>query len=166
MGFMKMLAIAMEDNVLDDEKLEDIRRDGWHDSIAGTHDPLKYYGNTKNMQTYFLGHLQYHSAISEYKTMRDVKPKIRPKVERIRPKVERDVTCGCTGCTNLATHTWSGHPTCDDCATPARKGWTPPNHAHNIIEDIRDQIGWLRLQIGPQNADKINEQLTKLKELT
>lgn len=29
--------------------------------------------------------------------------------------------CGCTGCTNIATHTWSGHPTCDDCATPSRK---------------------------------------------
>jgi hypothetical protein len=28
--------------------------------------------------------------------------------------------CGVTGCTNLATHTWSGHPTCDDCAVPGR----------------------------------------------
>jgi len=27
--------------------------------------------------------------------------------------------CGVTGCTNLATHTWSGHPTCNACATPA-----------------------------------------------
>lgn len=29
--------------------------------------------------------------------------------------------CGVTGCTNTATHTWSGHPTCDDCGTPGRK---------------------------------------------
>jgi len=28
--------------------------------------------------------------------------------------------CACTGCTNQATHTWSGHPTCDDCGTPNR----------------------------------------------
>lgn len=28
------------------------------------------------------------------------------------------VMCGAIGCTNPATHTWSGHPTCDDCATP------------------------------------------------
>ncbi len=26
--------------------------------------------------------------------------------------------CGCSGCTNQATHTWSGHPTCNACATP------------------------------------------------
>ena len=29
--------------------------------------------------------------------------------------------CAIIGCTNTATHTWSGHPTCDDCATPSRK---------------------------------------------
>lgn len=28
-----------------------------------------------------------------------------------------EVKCGCTGCNNKATHTWSGHPTCDDCGT-------------------------------------------------
>lgn len=30
------------------------------------------------------------------------------------------VKCGCVGCTNTATHTWSGHPTCDDCGSPSR----------------------------------------------
>lgn len=30
--------------------------------------------------------------------------------------------CGVRGCTNRATHTWSGHPTCDDCALPGRVG--------------------------------------------
>lgn len=30
-------------------------------------------------------------------------------------------TCGTIGCTNISTHCWSGHPTCDDCATPTRK---------------------------------------------
>lgn len=29
------------------------------------------------------------------------------------------IMCGVTGCTNIATHTWSGHPTCNACATPA-----------------------------------------------
>lgn len=29
--------------------------------------------------------------------------------------------CGVTGCNNKATHTWSGHPTCDECGTPGRK---------------------------------------------
>jgi len=33
----------------------------------------------------------------------------------------RSKKCSCTGCDNQATHTWSGHPTCDDCATPSRK---------------------------------------------
>jgi hypothetical protein len=31
------------------------------------------------------------------------------------------IHCGVTGCTNVATHTWSGHPTCDACGTPSRK---------------------------------------------
>lgn len=29
--------------------------------------------------------------------------------------------CGVRDCFNEATHTWSGHPTCDDCGTPSRK---------------------------------------------
>lgn len=93
-----------------------------------------------------------------------INDRIREKRHDIREMLyeQNRVMCGVITCINEATHTWSGHPTCDDCATPARKA----NQAHNIIEDIRDQIGWLRLQIGPQNADKINEQLTKLKELT
>ncbi len=40
----------------------------------------------------------------------------RTKAAKAKP-----TQCGCTGCTNPATHTWSGHPTCDDCATPSRK---------------------------------------------
>jgi hypothetical protein len=28
--------------------------------------------------------------------------------------------CACRGCKNQATHTWSGHPTCDACGTPSR----------------------------------------------
>ena len=32
--------------------------------------------------------------------------------------------CGCIGCDNVATHTWSGHPTCDDCR-PEKTGVTP-----------------------------------------
>ena len=31
------------------------------------------------------------------------------------------VLCGVTNCNNAATHKWSGHPTCDECATPNRK---------------------------------------------
>lgn len=32
----------------------------------------------------------------------------------------RDLKCSCVGCDNLATHTWSGHPTCDSCGSPSR----------------------------------------------
>lgn len=28
--------------------------------------------------------------------------------------------CSCTGCNNIATNTWSGHPTCDSCGSPCR----------------------------------------------
>lgn len=43
-------------------------------------------------------------------------------VDRIRYEEEaKTKQCGVTGCTNQATHTWSGHPTCDDCAIPMRK---------------------------------------------
>ncbi len=35
--------------------------------------------------------------------------------------------CACNGCNNQATHTWSGHPTCDSCGTPGRKKLTVPN---------------------------------------
>ncbi len=38
--------------------------------------------------------------------------------------IDRPRRCGVRGCDNEATHTWSGHPTCDDCATPGRKGET------------------------------------------
>jgi len=31
------------------------------------------------------------------------------------------VLCGAIGCSNPATHTWSGNPTCDDCETPMRR---------------------------------------------
>lgn len=37
---------------------------------------------------------------------------------------EGAVLCGVIGCSNVATHTWSGHPTCDDCAAPMRKAAT------------------------------------------
>ena len=35
--------------------------------------------------------------------------------------MNNNTICKVTGCNNPATHTWSGHPTCDDCATPSRK---------------------------------------------
>lgn len=45
--------------------------------------------------------------------------------EEIEKQQERPETsiwlCGITGCTLPATHTWSGHPTCDFHATPTRK---------------------------------------------
>ncbi len=41
--------------------------------------------------------------------------------KRIREEEQAKLKqCGCIGCTNQATHTWSGHPTCDDCGTPNR----------------------------------------------
>ncbi len=43
-------------------------------------------------------------------------------LERIK-KEERakEGKCGCTGCNNQATHTWSGHPICDGCGIPGRR---------------------------------------------
>ena len=46
--------------------------------------------------------------------------------------------CGVRGCDNEATHTWSGHPTCDDCATPGRKGEVEQHTNRKITQsDIR-----------------------------
>ena len=36
-------------------------------------------------------------------------------------KPNKTTKCVCIGCTNNAIHTWSGHPTCDECATPSRQ---------------------------------------------
>ena len=47
----------------------------------------------------------------------------KAKMEHLARKSKQSVPvmCTCIGCNNVATHTWSGHPTCDDCATPMRK---------------------------------------------
>ena len=34
--------------------------------------------------------------------------------------------CAVTWCYNRATHTWSGHPTCDKCGTPGRTKLSEP----------------------------------------
>jgi hypothetical protein len=42
--------------------------------------------------------------------------------ERIKlEELAKTKECECIGCTNRATHTWSGFPTCDDCGSPSRK---------------------------------------------
>lgn len=42
-------------------------------------------------------------------------------LERIRAEeLAKTKQCACIGCTNKATHTWSGHPTCDECGSPSR----------------------------------------------
>lgn len=105
MGMMKTLAIALEDGTLNDTDLDDVRRDGWHDSMVGTYDPLQY-DNVSLKRVYYLGHIQYHAAVG------------RTQTQPINPTT---ILCGCTGCTNEATHRWSGHPTCDECASPSRK---------------------------------------------
>lgn len=46
---------------------------------------------------------------------------------RIREEEQaKQKQCAVTGCKNQATHTWSGHPTCDDCGTPGRTKRTIP----------------------------------------
>jgi len=41
--------------------------------------------------------------------------------ERIKKEEDaKSKTCSCIGCENIATHTWSGYPTCDDCGSPNR----------------------------------------------
>lgn len=48
-------------------------------------------------------------------------------LERILDEeIAKTKECACTGCTNQATHTWSGWPTCDECGTPGRKGLAFP----------------------------------------
>jgi hypothetical protein len=48
-------------------------------------------------------------------------------LERIKYEEEaKTKKCGFTGCNNQATHTWSGHPTCDQCGTPNRKNLAVP----------------------------------------
>lgn len=43
-------------------------------------------------------------------------------VERIKYEEKaKTQKCGCIGCNNQATHTWSGHPTCDECGLPNRQ---------------------------------------------
>jgi len=39
----------------------------------------------------------------------------------IQEEIAKTKTCGVIGCNNQATHTWSGHPTCDDCMIPMWK---------------------------------------------
>ena len=39
----------------------------------------------------------------------------------LEEEVAKAKECSCIGCTNRATHTWSGHPTCDKCGLPGRK---------------------------------------------
>lgn len=42
--------------------------------------------------------------------------------ERIKQEEDAKLKkCACIGCNNMATHTWSGHPTCDSCGTHGRK---------------------------------------------
>ncbi len=33
---------------------------------------------------------------------------------------------------------------------------------NNLIRHVRDQVSWLRSQMGPQNADRINDALNQL----
>jgi len=45
-----------------------------------------------------------------------------------------DVVCGVANCTNVATHTWSGHPTCNACATPVSGRTTLPDREVGVDE--------------------------------
>lgn len=51
-----------------------------------------------------------------------------PKIDKIEPLKPEELPfpkkCSCDGCDNEATHSWSGHPTCDECATPSRSNNT------------------------------------------
>ena len=33
---------------------------------------------------------------------------------------------------------------------------------NSLIRHVRDQVSWLRMQLGPQNADRINDALNQL----
>jgi len=42
-------------------------------------------------------------------------------IREIRSLIDDSTLCAVTGCENKATHTWSGHPTCDDCKLPYKR---------------------------------------------
>jgi len=64
MGVMKTLAIAMEDGVLDNPELDDVRREGWHDSLVGTYRPEQFAGGELR-DAYRLGRSQFEEAAHE-----------------------------------------------------------------------------------------------------
>lgn len=64
MGVMKTLAIAMEDEVLDNPDLEDVRREGWSDSLAGIYRPEQFAGGELR-DAYRLGRSQFEEAAHE-----------------------------------------------------------------------------------------------------
>lgn len=86
------------------------------------------------------------------------------------------IKCGCTGCENEATHTWSGHPTCDSCGTPSSsiarlnkqelidkvvnelKGILPENHVDNPYFIYLDAVC-----VGPSHSFK---SICRVKEFT
>lgn len=62
-------------------------------------------------------------------------------VERIRQEEKaKTMQCGCIGCTNQATHTWSGHPTCDDCGHPGRRKLALPVVV-GYLNFVDDRVG-------------------------
>ncbi len=61
---MKTLAIAMEDGTLTNLVLDDIRREGWSDSLAGIYQPENFAGGELR-DAYRLGRSQFEEAAHE-----------------------------------------------------------------------------------------------------
>jgi hypothetical protein len=59
--------------------------------------------------------------------------------ERIKAEeLAKAKECECAGCRNRATHTWSGHPTCDDCGSPGRDK-VPRSAMPNLITSLNNK---------------------------
>ena len=83
-----------------------------------------------------------------------------------------DITiCGCTGCFNEATHTWQGHPTCDNCGTPGTRAIEGKvnqelNRAVDVFSDnMKFRLGQKAAKgyTGWQEADIVDLRLRLLK---
>ena len=64
MAVMKTLAIAMEDGALINPDLDDVRREGWSDSLAGKYRPEQFAGGELR-DAYRLGRTQFEEAAHE-----------------------------------------------------------------------------------------------------
>jgi len=81
-----------------------------HDELPGEISGLWSWGG-------LIGSIKLYSLCDEASiTKQDWLDAKAEKEENMVNSNEGDKKCGCTGCNNVATHTWSGHATCNGCS--------------------------------------------------